>query len=165
MHAVCENLFRQLGLQELGASRAPTRRFGAGEVGYPPDQRLDVLDEMVATEIGLEVVFEKPQLAGKTRLRAPDETARQPASPPCQFLHPYNNPDGQCVTAPAVLPGTRPTWWIGVYPGVDETDPKWVIDLFQVLHVVEVHAPKLVLRRRSRRAKIDVRNRQRLGLP
>src|SRR5216684_1751092 len=165
MHAVCEYLFRQLDLQKPGASRAPTRRFGAGEVGYPPDQRLDVLDEMVATEIGLEVVFEKPQLAGKTRLRAPNETARQPASPACQFLHPYDNPDGQCVTAPAVLPGAPPPLWIGVHPGIDETNPKRVIHLFQVLHVVEVHAPKLILRRRSRRAKIDVGNRQRLSLP
>src|SRR5258708_28551176 len=74
MYAVCENLFRQLDLQKLGAGRAPTRRFVAGEVRCSPDQRLDVFDKMVATEIGLEVVFEKPQLAGKTRLRAPNET-------------------------------------------------------------------------------------------
>src|SRR5262249_1228559 len=158
MHAVWENLFRQLDLQKLGAGRAPTRRFGAGEVGCPPDQRLDVLDKMVATEIGLEVVFEKPHLAAKTRLPPPNEPVRKPRRPTCQFLHPYDNPDGQCVTAPAVLPGASPPLWIGVYPGFDEADPKRVIHLFQVLHVVEVHAPKPMLCRRSRRVKIDVWN-------
>src|SRR5262249_44176221 len=146
MRAVWENLLRQLDLQKLDPRRAPARRFGAGEVGCPPEQRLDVLDKMVATEIGLEVVFEKPQLAGQPPLRPRNETARQPAGPACQFLHPYDNSYRQCVTAPAVLPGAPPPLWIGVYPGIDEADPKHVIHFFQVLHVVEVHAPKLMLR-------------------
>jgi sugar phosphate isomerase/epimerase len=66
-----------------------------------PQKRLDVLDQVVATDIGFEIAFQECELPGDPIFRRQGEFGREPFSADGKLLHPDDDPDRKCVRVAA----------------------------------------------------------------
>ena len=147
MDAVGQDLPGERTAQQRQAERPPARGGLAREEGRGPDQRLDVLDQVIAADVGFEVVGEKGDLRRQTRRHPRLQFRRNPPRAPGELLHPDHDPQRQGVAVPAVAPQATSHRRIGVEPARDEIGEGGIVDLFEVFHVMQVHAPELVARR------------------
>ena len=91
MAAVGQHLLGELAPQQAAAEGRPALGLRAGEERPGPEQGADVLDQVVAAQIGLEMPLEEAQLLGQRGLR-PAEEGGSSRSWRRQLLHPDRPP-------------------------------------------------------------------------
>ena len=157
MHAVAEHLPGKFLAEQIYRRRTPAGAVRTREIGGSPGERLNVLHEMIAAEIGLEIAIEEGELAREAPLggRARSRVDRIAATR--QFLHPDDCAQRHGIAVPAVAPGAGPARIVGADPVVDDMRPVRLFETFEIFHVMQVHPPELVRRRQIGRAPVNSR--------
>ena len=143
MRAVGKNLPLELDVQQAQAERAPARRRRAIETGGGPKQRLHILDEVIAADVGLEMALEKSDLPRDARLDARTQRLRE-RLPPRQLLQQNDDAQRQRIAVPGVAQPIRGEGAAGVEPLCDDVGRCLVVEAFEIVHVMQRHAPQLI---------------------
>ena len=112
MHAIGKDLLRQL-FREQPQSPVPRQRPASSlaKIGRSPDQRLDILDQMISAKIGLKIALKEADLLDCACLCRAHGIAGKLFCAPGQLLQPHNGAQRQRISCSSCPATRRACFW------------------------------------------------------